>query len=318
MPLLDTKIPGRHPHVPTRRLAFGSEDQDLQIKKDLYVVDRGQRYPVPVDKPGRKAGLFGARSMVYKGRDMWVCDAKHGTHRKGVKFTPTYFGFQRRALDALKKIDSRIPYYYYLAVLGHDIHVSARANLYGVHWHSGWADPITQELRGPLDETFDTLYKTHAVAHECDLLFCPGKIHVGVLQNLGGFVENLGLLSAGKVTDAFISETIDELVSTTGTEYADFDFHEVGTSNQAEDNNDTALITTSGIARVTGTPTDVDPIYRNVGTITADATETWEEHGLFNNVTGAALMDRSLTSGQSVNSSDQVQYTYELTENPEA
>ncbi|KKL24278.1 hypothetical protein LCGC14_2416890, partial [marine sediment metagenome] len=54
------------------------------------------------------------------------------------------------------------------------------------------------------------------------------------------------------------------------------------------------------------------------GVITADATETWEEEGLFNNTAGAALMDRSLTGGQAVNSSDQVEYTYELTKNPEA
>ena len=133
-----------------------------------------------------------------------------------------------------------------------------------------------------------------------------------------GFTENCGWVSGGKVTDAFVSEVIDELVSTAGTEFADFDFHEVGTSAQGEDNNDTALIATTGIARATGAPTDSDPIYQNVGTITADATETFEEHGLFNNVSGAALLDRSTTGGQAVTSSDQVEYTHQTTINPEA
>ena len=119
------------------------------------------------------------------------------------------------------------------------------------------------------------------------------------------------------MTTAFRAEEISELVSATGSEYADFDHAEVGTSSAAEANTQTALTTTSGIARVAGTPTDVDPIYRSVATITADATETWEEHGLFNNTTGVAMMDRSLTGGQAVNSSDQVEYTYEITKNAE-
>jgi hypothetical protein len=179
-------------------------------------------------------------------------------------------------------------------------------------------------MAGPLDPAFATLFATHWVAHECDLPACPASLFGSQEQALAllggqmGFVEDLGFLSAGKVTDAFVSEEIDELVSTTGSEYADFDNHEVGTSSQAESNDDTALIATSGIARAAGTPTDSDPIYQNVGTITADASETWEEHGLFNNTTGVALMDRSLTGGQAVVSSDQVQYTYQLTKNPEA
>lgn len=118
-----------------------------------------------------------------------------------------------------------------------------------------------------------------------------------MLLNLEGFTENLGLLSAGLVTTAIVSEEIDELVSAASSEYADFDFAEIGTNPAAENNTHTALQTSSGIARVAGTPTDSDPIFPSVATITADATESWEEHGIFNNLTGAAMMDRSLTGG---------------------
>jgi hypothetical protein len=59
------------------------------------------------------------------------------------------------------------------------------------------------------------------------------------------------------------------------------------------------------------------PTMTTVATITADATETWEEHGVFSTGTDT-LLDRSLTSGQSVTSSDTVEYTYVLTVNPEA
>lgn len=290
------KAPSRHPIVPFRQLALSEERYETQLQRGLYTVERGEPLALPLDHIHRPT--------VYLNRELWRHDER-GTYRPGVRFEPTRFTFQKKALEWLRdNVHKDIPYWYYLATLGHDLHVSTFADLFAVHWHRGWADPFSGAMQRPLDPTWETWVKTHP----------DWPIPQGAL----GFVENLGWLSGAKVTDIFVSEEIDELVSTTGTEYADFDFHEVGTSTQAENNNDTALITTTGIARATGTPTDADPIYQNVGTITADTTETWQEHGLFNNSTGAALMDRSLTGGQSVNSSDQVQYTYQLTKNPEA
>jgi hypothetical protein len=271
------------------------------------------KYPVPADHVNRK--------HEWHGRDIWRYSPEHGLYRQGTVFQARWSRWQQRILTWLRDhVHRDIPFHYYNLVLGHDVHVTVRADLFARHYHNGWANPITGEVARPLDPTFDTLFKTHYVDHQCDLFRCPRDLGItrDMLQGQRGMVENLGLLSSGKVTDIFVSEIIDELVSTTGTEFADFDFHEVGTSSQAESNNDTALITTSGIARATGAPTDVDPIYRNVATVTADATETWQEHGVFNNSTGAALMDRSLTGGQSVNSLDDVQYTYQLTVNPEA
>lgn len=287
------KIPSRYPVVENRSLPLSEPQAETQIQRGLYTVNRGVRLAIPVDNIKR-------RNEFLK-QDLWRQTPDGDVYRKGTRFKPYRMNFQRKALEFLRdKVNSNIPYLYYMAVLGHDLHVATWGDLYARHWHAGWANPMNPDmLQTALDPTFET---------------CPW-LRDDVLL---GFTEELGWLSGGKVTDIFVSEEIDELVSTTGTEYADFDYHEVGTSTQAENNNDTALITTTAIARATGTPTDADPIYRSVGTITADSTETWQEHGLFNNTTGAALMDRNLTGGQSVVNLDQVQYTYELTKNPEA
>ncbi len=317
MPVL-TKLPSRHPVVEHRRTPLTEEQKVIQIQHDLFTVERGERFALPFDHVGRK--------NEFLHRELWKNDA-NGTYRPGTRFKPFHMGFQKKALAwGRDHIHKEIPFWYYTAVLGHDLHISTFANLYASHFHSGWADPITGEVSKPIDPTFKTLFSTHWVDHKCDIFDAEGRpncprdsgVTLAMLQGLGGFVENCGLLSSGKVTTAFVSEEIQELFDATGSEYADFDFHEVGTSSAAEANTEVALVATSGIARVDGTPTNADPIYREVGTITADVTETWEEHGLFNNSTSVAMMDRTLTLGQSVNNTDQVQYTYELTKSAEA
>jgi hypothetical protein len=307
-------LPKRHPVVPDRALPFTERDALIQIQRGLYTVDRGERFALPIDHV--------KRPHDFKGRKLWDRDRQGRVFRVGVRFQPHGSTVQRRVLEfARDRIHPEIPYWYYLLTLGHDLHVSNYGNLFARHWHNGWANPFTGESAPALDPSFATLFATHYVEHECDLPGgCPKELGItlDMLKGLRGFTEDLGWLSGAKVTDAFVSEEIDELVSTTGTEYADFDFHEVGTSSTAENNNHTALQTSTGIARATGTPTDADPIYRTVATITADTSETWQEHGVFNNSSGAAMMDRNLTGGQAVVSSDQVQYTYELTKAPEA
>lgn len=283
--------PKRHPNIPFARVTLGERDHKLQLRRGIYTIERGEPLAIPNDKLSEPG--------IWKGRKLWVQDEQLRVFRPGVRFKPPGTGMHKKILTLLRdKVNSNIPYWYYLAVLGHDLHVSTWGDLYARHWHAGWTNPFNpDEWDMPLDPTFETNPAASAIL---------------------GFTEELGWISGGKVTDAFVSEEIDELVSTTGTEYADFDFHEVGTSTQAENNNDTALITTTGIARATGTPTDSDPIYQNVGTITADTTESFEEHVLANNSSGATIMDRSLTGGQGVDSGNQVEYTYQLTKNPEA
>lgn len=320
-------VTARHPNRPDSALALTEQHASIQVQRGLYTVHRGVPMPIPVDHI--------KRPTVYLNRELWRQDAQGRVYRPGTRMTAPGTLWQGKALAWMRDhVDERIPALYYRAVLGHDLHVSTWADLYARHFHAGWANPFNPDkFDSALDPTFETLRKTHwpedpraEMAHEAQCRLgsnCPARrfsweAQLALFSGLFGFIEDCGWLSGAKVTTAFVSEEIDELVSAVGSEYADFDFHEVGTDNTAESNAQTALIATSGIARATGTPTDADPIYRSVATITADTTETWQEHGIFNNSSGAAMMDRNLTGGQSVNNLDQVQYTYELTKNPEA
>lgn len=311
------KTLSRQPVVRDRSLAMTEADQIVQIKRGLFTIERGEPFALPIDHI--------KRPHEFKGRELWKSDGKHGVYRAGTRFTPYGTTMHRRVLAwARDHVHRDIPYMWYMATLGHDLHVSTFGNLYARHWHAGWANPLTGEVTPALDPRFESLFATHykSGGHDCDLGDqCPKVLGITVemLQARGGFIENLGWLSGNKVTDAFVSEEIDELVSATASEYADFDYHEVGTDATAENaTTQDALVATTSITRVAGTPTDADPIYRTVGTITGDTGETWEEHGVFNNITGPTMMDRSLTGGQAVILSDQVEYTYELTKNYEA
>ena len=173
-----------------------------------------------------------------------------------------------------------VPQAYYKTLLGHDLHVSLSAALYVKHTHTTQPDPFT------------------------------GRI---------GWTENVGRVSEGKVTTAF-RDFMALMLVTDATTMGDYKYHEVGTSATAEANTDTALVTTTGIARVSGTQTNPSAsTYQSVATVTADTTETWQEHGLFNASTSVTLMDRSLISPTvAVVNLDTVQFTYVLTLNAEA
>lgn len=133
-----------------------------------------------------------------------------------------------------------------------------------------------------------------------------------------GTTRDLGVICRKKVTKAFVNFLVDNLQTETSA-FGDFKYHEVGTGNTAEANTQTALAVSSGIARKAGTQTEGASanIYRTVATITADATENWVEHGVFNASTGGIMMDRSVFSAIGVESGDTVQFTYELTCNAE-
>lgn len=304
--------------VPHRDLPLTERDHEQQVARGLYTIERGERLAIPVDRLADRS--------TFKGRRLWQQLESGEVARVGIKLAAPHSAFQGRALAFLRDhVDQRIPHAYYLAVLGHDVHTSQRGELYGAHFHAGWANPFDPDrLSAPLDPTFQTLVRTHFVAHECRLgAQCPARIWpskqamLSALAGVMGFTEQLGLLSTGKVTTAFRNDEAAELAAQA--HYQNYKYHEVGTSAQAEANTDTALITTTSIARATGTQVNVGSgVYRSVGTITADTTETWQEHGLFSASTSTVLMDRSLTGGQSVASPDQVAYTYELTKTAEA
>lgn len=181
-------------------------------------------------------------------------------------------------------VNRDIPRWWYNLVLGHDLHISTYARLYIKHYHTSERDP-----------------------------FNSSKI---------GWWENVGLVAERKVTTAHRNFEIDNMVAETA-EFGDQKFHRVGTSAQAESNADTALIVDAGITGVAGTQVDATPIYRSVATVTADATETWQEHGIFTQAGTATpagtLVDRNLISPTvAVVNLDTVQFTYEMTKNAEA
>lgn len=275
----------RVPLVPHRRLPLTEIQAEIQIKKGLRTIERGEPFALPFDRL--------TEPTVFLNRDLWATDGKRVFRKETRMSSPQWLWVPRMWSLADKLTGNRATHLRNMIAFGHDVHVTSWADLLARHWHAGWANPFTGEVESALDPS------------------------VSEVRGRGGFVEDLGWLCGAKVTDAFVSNEIDNLVGSV-TNYAAYDFHEVGTSSASEDNNHTALQATSGIARATGTPTDADPIYQNVATITADATETWEEHGIFNASSGGTMMDRSLTGGQAVNSSDQVEYTYQLTKNPEA
>lgn len=216
---------------------------------------------------------------------------------------------QQRALGWLRDhVHKGIPRAYYNAVLGHDLHTSTWARLYVKHFHYGQPDPFTGKLEFNL-EAYRWLTKPDQW----------GNVDAAKERLAYGWMEDVGLVSQGKVTVAFRDFEIDNLI-TDSTTYGDFKYHEVGTSATAEANTDTALITTTAIARVAGTQVEVSAaVYRTVATVTADTTETWQEHGVFNATTAGTLLDRSLISPTvAVVANDTVQFTYELTKSAEA
>jgi hypothetical protein len=114
------------------------------------------------------------------------------------------------------------------------------------------------------------------------------------------------------VTTAFVDFVVDQLIAETSV-FGDFKYHEVGLGTNAEAVGDTALQTSSGIARATGTQVETDhDTYKSVGTITADATEAWTEHGLFNASSAGTLMDRTKFDAINVVSGNQVEFTFEI------
>lgn len=97
-------------------------------------------------------------------------------------------------------------------------------------------------------------------------------------------------------------------------------FHGSGTDSTAESNSQSALITEVE-TRVTGSQVDTSAgttgNYRSVGTQTYTASRTITEHGLFNAASAGTMLDRSTFSGIVVASGDSIEFTYNLTINPE-
>jgi hypothetical protein len=144
------------------------------------------------------------------------------------------------------------------------------------------------------------------------LLTAIGKLEA-VLIKADGTKVRYGVLSRRVVTTAFVNFVTDQLQTETSV-FVDFKFHDSGVGVTAENAADTAIETTDGESRATGTQTEsAANAYRSVGTIAYTTTKAITEHGLFNDVTAGTLMDRSVFAAVNVVSGDSIQFTYTLT-----
>lgn len=127
---------------------------------------------------------------------------------------------------------------------------------------------------------------------------------------------DLGLISVGVVTDAFVNFLVDNMVAETA-EWGDFKFHDSGIGILAEAVGDTDLGTKVETGRVAGTQLEgaTAEIYKTVATITYTATRAITEHGVFSITAAGTLMDRSKFTAINVVNGEKIEFTYELTVN---
>ena len=162
-------------------------------------------------------------------------------------------------------------------------------------------------------------------AHMALLMGCPTNSLEGIgllfakVIRANGDSNDLGLISAQKITTVFRDRIVDSLQNSTTSPLDVFKYHATGTGTGAEANTETALVTEVE-SRVSGTQIEgaTANIYKTVATCPYTATRAIIEHGVFSASTSGLLMDRSLFSVINVDSGDSIQFTYEATFNAEA
>lgn len=174
----------------------------------------------------------------------------------------------------------------------------------------GWR--IANTLRWAFIKGWLAVHIGVPLARAVGLMTAYGKLEA-VLVKADGSKVNYGLLGYRVVTTAFVSFLVDQL-QVDSTEVGDFKYHDSGVGTTAEANGDTAIETTDGESRATGTQTEsAATAYRSVGTISYTSTKAITEHGLFSQSTGGTLMDRTVFSAVNVVNGDSIQFTYTLT-----
>lgn len=137
-------------------------------------------------------------------------------------------------------------------------------------------------------------------------------LEIGVTKKDGTYVH-YGVVGYRVVTTAFVNFVVDQLQTETSV-FGDFKYHDSGVGTTAENIADTAMETTDGESRVTGTQTEsAANAYRSVGTITYTSTKAITEHGLFNDATTGTLMDRTVFAAVNVVNTETITFTYTLT-----
>ena len=154
-----------------------------------------------------------------------------------------------------------------------------------------------------------------AVAHQMGLLSVYGSLHARVCRR-GGRMENLGLLGMRVVTDLGVAHLVDDWADGSGN-IENFNYHDSGTTNTAENQTDAALAAEAGpTTRATGVKSQPSAnILRSVGTINYTGTLGIVEHGLFSTAarTTDLLWDRTVFTVINVESGDSIEFTYNCT-----
>jgi hypothetical protein len=129
-----------------------------------------------------------------------------------------------------------------------------------------------------------------------------------LLTRANGERINYGVVSRRVVTTAFVNFVVDQLQTETSV-FGDFKYTDSGVGTTAENVADTAIETTDGESRATGTQTEsASNAYRSVGTISYTSTKAITEHGLFNDSSAGTLMDRSVFSAINVVNGDSINF----------
>ena len=127
-----------------------------------------------------------------------------------------------------------------------------------------------------------------------------------------GHRTDYGVVSRLRVTTAFVNFLCTNL-QTDSAEFGDFKYHDSGVGATGEANGDTAMETTDGESRATGTQVASTNTYTSVGTIAYTTTKAITEHGVFSSAASTTLMDRSVFAAINVVSGDSIEFTYVLT-----
>jgi hypothetical protein len=106
-------------------------------------------------------------------------------------------------------------------------------------------------------------------------------------------------------------------MTTSGDEIDNFKFHKQGSGSTAETDTQTDLVTTQdfGTDAAAYTHGATSQIFQSVDTLVATSTYEVREHGIFNTLTGGVMLDRSLVTAISLNTDDEIEWTYNLTVN---
>ena len=139
-----------------------------------------------------------------------------------------------------------------------------------------------------------------------------GKLSIRLIK-ANGEVIDYGVASYRKVTTAFGTFMVDQMQTETS-EFGDFKYHDSGVGTTAENAADTAMETTDGESRATGSQTETSAlIYKSVGTIPYTTTKAITEHGVFSSAASTTLLDRSVFTAVNVVATDSIAFTYEWT-----